>query len=245
MSNDTSSGKVGSVLIISRDPVASRQVGNALQEHALAVEVSVDISGALDRLSHRKFEAVIMDLSIAERIYSILQEIRRSASNKTAVTFAISASSDETTHALKQGFGFVLERPLTPESIRHTLKVAYGLIVRERRRYFRYPVVVPAVFTTKTVGEVYGRTVNVSERGMALNASVELATGLEGTAQFTLPDLSLQITADSKVCWSNSKDAGLLFVFMPFDQASELQAWLATKLEEQLPQMVADRFRTQ
>jgi DNA-binding NtrC family response regulator len=141
--------KVGSVLLVSRDAGAVRQVSDVLQRHALAVETSVDTSAALDRLSRRKFEAVIVDLSIGGQANGFLQQIHVSASNRTAVTFAVSSNSEETASALKQGFSFTLERPLTPESISHTLKVAYGLIVRERRRYFRYPVVVPVVLSGK------------------------------------------------------------------------------------------------
>jgi hypothetical protein len=35
----------------------------------------------------------------------------------------------------------------------------------------------------------------------------------------------------------------LSFLFLPFDLASELQAWLAQKLEEQLPPRVVEKFR--
>jgi len=244
MSRHKYPGRAGTVLLITGDSIITKQIIEAFQEHALLVELSSSFLPALDLISDRKFEAVVLDLSIGEPVYSILKKTRTSASNKTTVAFAISANSDESAHALKQGFSFVLERPLTPESIRHSLKVAYGLIVRERRRYFRCPVVVPAVLTTKTNGIFSGRTVNVSESGMALSASVALSSGLEGMAQFKLPELSLPITADSRVCWANAMgDAGLSFLFMPSDQASELQAWLATRLEEQLPPTVADRFR--
>jgi DNA-binding NarL/FixJ family response regulator len=238
--------KVGSVLVISRDGAASGQISDVLQGHALSVETTVDISTALDRLSRRKFESVIVDLSIGEQANNFLPRMRASASNRTSVTFAVTSSSDETASALKQGFSFALERPLTPESITHTIKVAYGLIVRERRRYFRYPVAVPVVLNGKRASEIYGRTLNVSERGMALTTASPLALGSEGTIQFTLPDPTLGVTADFRVCWNNLKgQAGLSFLFMPFDIASELQAWLARKLEEQLPQTVADRFRKQ
>jgi DNA-binding NarL/FixJ family response regulator len=241
--SETESREVGTVLVISCDSVASGQIGDALKHHALRVEMSVDTSTALDRISRQKFEAIVVDLAIGERVNGFLRQIRASASSRTAVAFAITGDSNETRHALKQGFSFALERPLSPESIGHTLKVAYGLIVRERRRYFRYPVVVPVVLNRKTESEVYGRSVNVSECDMALSTSTALAPGLEGTVQFTLPDLA-QITAESRVCWNNAKgEAGLLFLFMPMNIASELQAWLAGKLEEQLPQTVADRFR--
>ena len=240
----TASHNVGTVLIISRDDATNRLISDVLAEHALSAETSVDMSSALDRLSRRKYEALVVDLSLGRRAEACQAQIRSSASNRTAITFALTSSEDDTADALKQGFNFVLERPLTSESIRHTLKVAYGLIVRERRRYFRFPVSVPAVLNRRGTGEVYGRTMNISERGMALRTSTPLPPGSEGTAQFTLPDPPLAITAESRVCWSNGKgEVGLSFLFLPFDMASELQSWLAQKLEQELPQLVADKFR--
>ena len=240
----TDAQKLGSVLLVSGDVPASRLITHALEASALSVELSAGLSDALDRLSHHKFEALVVDFSLADQATACLQQVRSSALNRTAITFAITSSSDETARALKQGFGFVFERPLTADSVSHTLKVAYGLIVRERRRYFRFPVSVPAVLSRKAESEVYARTLNVSECGVALSTSVPLPPGSEGTVQFTLPDPSLRISADAKVCWNNEDgEAGLSFLFLPFDLASELQAWLAQKLEEQLPPQVVEKFR--
>jgi ActR/RegA family two-component response regulator len=245
---ESGNGKVGTVLLVSRDCAASERITEVLQGQALSVESSVDTSAGLQRLNRRKFEAVVVDLSIGEQANSFLQQIRTSASNRTAVCFAITSSSHQTARALKQGFSFALEKPLTVESISHTLKVAYGLIVRERRRYFRYPIVVPVALSVKVSPPpeiIYGRTVNVSEGGMAVSTPISITRGLQGTAQCTLPDTSpLRITAEFKACWNKANgECGLSFLFVPFDVASALQAWLARKLEEQLPQAVADRFR--
>ena len=92
-------------------------------------------------------------------------------SNRTAVAFAITSSSVETAYALKAGSSFALDRPLTFESLRHTLQAAYGMIVRERRCYFRYPISVPAAASKKGELEIFGETVNVSERGVAFSGS--------------------------------------------------------------------------
>lgn len=63
-------------------------------------------------------------------------------------------------------------------------------------------------------------------------------------AQFTLPELPLRIAAEFKVCWKNAKgEAGLSFLSMPFDAASAFLAWLARKLEQELSQVVAEKFR--
>ena len=235
---------VGTVLVICRDDEATQQISQVLQEHALAAEISVDISSGQDRLARHKYEAVIIDWPVSAQAGACPEQVHASASNRTAITFAITRGEEETADALKRGFNFVLEKPLTRDSVTHTLKVAYGLIVRERRRYFRYPVSVPAVLNRKAEKEVYGRTINVSERGVAVLVSTLLAPGAEALAQFTLPDPPLAITAESKVCWSNEGgEVGLSFLFLPFDMASELQAWLAQKLEEEIPQLVTEKFR--
>ncbi|MGB0110297.1 MAG: hypothetical protein WBP52_17500, partial [Terriglobales bacterium] len=140
-----------------------------LQQLAVSVEVCASISAAADRLSRHKFEGVVIDLELGDQGLVCLEHVRASASNRTAVIFTLTSSSQENAHALKAGSSFVLQRPLTSESIGHTLKVAYGSIMRERRRYFRYPVVVPVVLNRKMAAAVFGQTVNISECGMALS----------------------------------------------------------------------------
>jgi CheY-like chemotaxis protein len=237
------SQKVGRVLIVSRDFVASRYIGDSMQQNGLSVENSVDLSAASERLSRRKFEAIVVDLSFGHSAVYFMQQIRNSPSNRTVVTFAITNDQEDISLALKHGFSFVLERPLTAESIANTLKVAYGMIVRERRRYFRHPTVVPAVLQRKEASEVYVRTINVSEGGIAINTLIPLAVGLQVNIEFTLRDPKLMIKADGKVCWQNANgDAGLAFGFIPFDMASGLQQWLSLKLELQLPSHLAEKF---
>ena len=60
------------------------------------------------------------------------------------MTFAIGDSDAEGT-AFRKKSEFVFERPLSAQSIRNTLKPAYGLILRERRRYFRCPISIPVI----------------------------------------------------------------------------------------------------
>jgi len=242
---ETSTGKViGTALIVSEDAVATRQLAEAMQELALSVEVCIKVSDAVDRVNHSKLEVAVIDFSLGNQAALLLEQLRGSASNRTAVAFAITSSSVETAYALKAGSSFALERPLTLDSLRHTLQAAYGLIVRERRRYFRYPVSVPAAASKKGRSEIFGKTVNVSERGLAFSGSTPLGPGAEVTVQFTLTDPQLAITAECKVCWTNDRgQSGLSFLFLPSNLSSELQAWLARRLEEQLPDLVTRRFQ--
>src|ERR1700719_2600244 len=131
---------IGLALLASADPVTIQQFSRALQELSILPNVCRDVSTAIDLLNCRKFEAVIVDLRLGELSGLILDEVRLSPSNRTAVTFAISSNDGESTAAVRKGSGFVFERPLSKESIRRILKPAFGLILRERRRYFRCPL---------------------------------------------------------------------------------------------------------
>jgi ActR/RegA family two-component response regulator len=242
---DSSTAKlIGSALIVSEDAVVARQIAEAMQQLALAVEVCDKVSDAMDRVNHSKLEVAVIDFSLGNHAALLIEQLRGSASNRTAVAFAITNSSVETAYALKAGSSFALERPLTSDSLRNTLQAAYGLIVRERRRYFRYPISVPAAAFKKGESEIFGKTVNVSERGVAFSGSTPLRPGVEVSMQFTLTNPQLAVTAECRVCWTNDRgQSGLSFLFLPSDLSSELQDWLARKLEEQLPDPVTRRFQ--
>ena len=158
MTDNPTARAIGTALIVSEDAVATRQIAEAMQELALSVEVCNKVSDAMDRVNHSKLEVAVIDFSLGDKATLILQQLRGSPSNRTAVTFAITGNNAETAYALKAGSSFALERPLTFDSIRHTLQAAYGLIVRERRRYFRYPISVPAAARGKGESEVFGKT---------------------------------------------------------------------------------------
>jgi hypothetical protein len=168
--------------------------------------------------------------------------VRLSRSNLTAVRFAISASNAETTAAFRKGSGFVFERPLSAQSIRGTLKPAYGLILRERRRYFRCPVAVPVIIVRPGTPEVRCYSVNISEEGMAVSTFVPLNPGEMVQVQFTLPDHKVALVAESRICWWKTGHLGVRFVSLSPENKSALQTWLSQKLEEMLPDSVATKF---
>jgi c-di-GMP-binding flagellar brake protein YcgR len=130
----------------------------------------------------------------------------------------------------------VLERPLSFDSIRRTLHAAHGLILRERRRYFRCPIAIPASIQQDGSTPVYGETSDISEGGMAIRALTPLKPGVDAKVQFTLPHAPTPIRAEAKVRWcEESGQAGLRFLSLSARDGSELQNWVASEFERQLP----------
>lgn len=233
---------IGLALLVSADSATIQQFSHALQEFSIAHEVCREVPEAVRLLNLRKFDAVIVDLQLGEPSGLILEEVRLSPSNRTAVTFAISGSNAEAM-AFRKTSAFVFERPLSMQSIRNTLKPAYGLILRERRRYFRCPISVPVFIRRRPMPDVRGRSINISEGGMAVSTSVPLSLGEQVQVQFALPGHAVPCSAESIICWWKTGHLGVRFVSLPQECQSTLKVWLSRKLEDMLPQFVVDKFQ--
>ncbi len=242
MADAVSSKPTGTALVISKDAAAIDQIILPLQQFAISAKICADVREAAVLLETRKFEAVIVDFQLAQAV-NLLQQVHKSPSNRTAVTFALINAREEAALALKKGAHFLLERPLNAESVTHTVRAAYGSILRERRRYFRYPISVPVLFRQPGNPQLPGQMLNISERGVALRTPVKITLGAEGTVQFVLPNLPVPVTAEAKVCWSSEQGhAGLQFLSLSTGASAKLNAWLAQRLEEQLPRNVTQKF---
>src|ERR1039458_478474 len=160
---------VGLALLVSADLVAIQQFSHALQELSISPDVCREIPAAIGLLNRRKFDAVIVDLQLGGQSGMILDEVHLSTSNRTAVTFGIGDNDAAGTAAFRKKSQFVFERPLSAQSIHKTLRPAYSLILRERRRYFRYPVSIPVIIQRESKREVRCNSVNISGGGMALS----------------------------------------------------------------------------
>jgi DNA-binding response OmpR family regulator len=232
-------------LLVSSDPATIEQITEAMERLAVATDVCVDVAGALRILSSRKFDAVMVDFDLGDEASGVLGEMRQSPSNRTAPTMAIIRNKSELAQAYCAGSNFVLERPLSPQSLERTLSAGYGLIVRERRRYFRCRVRTRVALRRIDMRPAQSHTVNISEGGMEVTAApAKLEPGTRVHVEFTLPDRMGKLTGACEVVWRNKRGhVGLRFRLMPLEQRCDLQEWLAEQLEKTLPEEVAERFR--
>ena len=223
---------IGLALLVSTDPVAIQQFRHALQQLSISPDVCREVPAAIHLLNRKKFDAVIVDLQLGEQSGEVLDEAHRSATNRTTVTFAISGGDAETTAAFRKRSSFVFERPLSAQSIRSTLKPAYGLILRDRRRYFRCPVSIPVVILRQSMPEVRCHSINISEGGIALSTIAALMPQETVHVQFTLPDHKTTWFEESTIRWSKTGQIGVCFVSLSEKSKSELQGWLSRKQDE-------------
>jgi hypothetical protein len=233
---------VASALVISDDEATVKQLTEGMRQFAISAEVCRDASFALQSLNRRHFEAVVVDLKMYQA-KEIMEKVRFCPSNQTSTTFAIT-DGPQSTSGFNTGANFVLERPLSEESLNRSLRVAYGIIMRERRRYFRCPMVIPVVVRNPEGREVQYETINISESGIGIRIPPPVHSGTEVGVRFDLPQTQTRFLVQSKICWSDPAGrTGLQFLNLSRPQKTELQAWLAHRLEEVLPEAVASKFQ--
>jgi|HubBroStandDraft_4_1064222.scaffolds.fasta_scaffold269616_1 hypothetical protein len=233
----------GNALVLCKDAGTRQLIVDSLQPFAIRPEICEDGLVAASLLDKQKFEAVIVDLLLGEEALLVLRKLRFAPANRTAVTFAITKGS-RADDAERPASTFVLPRPLSLASINQTLRAAFGLVVRERRRYFRCPIAIPAFVKVREPDDMLCQTVNISEGGLAINAPAPLDSDFDALVRFTLPDRADQLFAETKVVWRGHGGLlGLQFQFMAPPQKSQLQEWLARKLDETLPTNVSALFR--
>jgi len=231
---------VATALVISDDEATIRQLTESMQQFAISAEVCQDAGFALQSLNRRHFEAVVVDLKMYQS-KEIMERVRFSPSNQTATTFAI---TDGSASGFSTGANFVLERPLSEEALSRSLRAAYGIIMRERRRYFRCPVTIPVAVRNPEGLETQCETINISESGIAIRIPTQVTAETEVVVRFKLPENPTRFVVQSKICWSDPTGrTGLQFLNLPLARKTELQGWLAHRLEEVLPEAVASKFQ--
>lgn len=188
-----------------------------------------------EELAASKYEALLLDFETVPQTTSILSVLRKSPVNKNAVIFAVVGTDDARRRARDQGATFTIGHPLKSAETRRVLHAAFGLMTRERRRYFRCLVEI-AVYLVRDSGEqVSCKTINISSSGMAVSSPGVFHTGEKLHISFVLPGANSQIRARGSAMWDDRHGkAGLTMECVTPQMQVELDSWLDTNFNRAL-----------
>jgi len=230
-------------LLLSRDTDVINILQQALAKLSIDVEVCRGARSGTEILSSEKFDAVIVDCDDLQDGLSVLKDLRKSPSNRSSIAFAILNGATTTHQAFELGATFVMQKPVTPLSAMRRLSAGLGLMVRERRRYFRYPVRLEVILQLEHHQEIRARTTNVSEGGMAIRAVAPLVRGVSGKLTLALPDCRGTIEAKAELVWVDGNGrAGIRFIEVPKNSRELLDKWLEEEILRVDPLPEAKRF---
>ncbi|MGA9526591.1 MAG: PilZ domain-containing protein [Terriglobales bacterium] len=223
-------------LLFSKDPGLLGVLRQTLEKLSINVEVCTEADACSESLANRKFDAVIIDCDDQPNGVTLLGGLRQTQSNAKAVAFAVLNGKTTTQEAFEYGANFVLQKPLTPLHATRCFHAAIDFMLRERRRYFRYPIEIPVQVVIDGTREIQARTTNLSESGVAIHATSRLDKDRPVALRFTLPDSDILLELKGDVVWADTVGgAGIRFADLPQNSKHQLEQWLTERLQKEMP----------
>src|SRR5690348_3798231 len=218
-------------LVLSRDPEVVRVLRPAMERLDINVEVPDGLVSGHEILLSHKFDGVVIDCDDLEDGLRMLRDVRNAPSNHSSVAFAIVNKATSATQALKLGANFVLQKPIVPVNADRCFSAALGLMMRERRRYFRVPVDIPITLVFSEGEQMKSRATNLSEGGMAAELPLKFSSSIR-KVQFTLPQTNNSVETRAELAWADgSGKGGIKFVELPQTSKDHLERWLLQHIE--------------
>ena len=228
-------------LLLSRDQDVVRPMRRAFETVSVSVSVVTASDQALDAINKQKFDAVLVDIDDVHDGPNVIPRIRTGKSNQRSIVFAITNGITSVKAAFEMGSNFVLDKPVSFERAARSLRAAHGLILRERRRYFRVPVSLSAEVSFGNAN-LQAAVTNISEGGLSLK--MERHAGAQGgvTVRITLPRTSRMLELRGEFVAANrGTNIGVKFHSLPPEIRSQLDAWLNRQIEEFTPSLTGGR----
>ncbi len=213
-------------LLLSQDEEMIGVLRQALSDLGIDVEVYSTAPWAGEGTFDHHFDAVIVDFDVTGAD-EFLRAVRGTDSNHHSLTFAIVSSDVGLPAAFAMGANLALQKPVSLDKARSGLRAAYGLIMQERRRYFRVPIETMVTVHPDEHTSIVAITMNVSEGGMALKCERELSVNGLVKLSFRLPGMPDELDARALVMWRDPRGhAGVRFEGLSQSVRHRLSDWL-------------------
>jgi ActR/RegA family two-component response regulator len=210
-------------LLLTRDDQVIRVLRRVVDDLDVSLEVCTGADKAAEELEQRKFDAVLIDCDDVHNAITVLCSVRLTPSNKTSTVFAIVNGITTPTSAIELGANLSLEKPINDTMAKHAFRTVHGLMLQERRRYYRHAVDLAVTLRFEdrdkaTHRDVPATAVNLSEGGMALKVKSTLPSEFR-TAQmrFILPGSHDLVEILGVIAWADEQgNVGVRFENVPY-----------------------------
>ncbi len=216
-------------LLFSNDTQVLGVMNQILESFAIKTEVCGELDSALDAVTHRRLDALIVDWNCIDDPNRVVCAARKSSPNSNSTIVAMVDQGSEA-HALLAGANFMIHKPMDHDHARRCMRAAYGTMLQNRRRSARVPVDLPVVVRVIEGIRFEAKISDISIGGLALQCKHPLELEQKVTALFTLPGAGLIYLSGAVVNTDGKQRAGIRFSFIVDEDLTRLQTWLASEL---------------
>jgi FixJ family two-component response regulator len=211
-------------LVVCSDNSIFKTLAAAIRQVNGRMACTPHVETARDYVARRKVDGIVIDMSLPGAM-DLIGRVRGSPPNRSTVVFACMGRVPESQFAIRAGANFVLHQPYAPARVAGTFSAATAMMVAEKRRHFRYPLMVPVELNVRD-REMEGTMSNLSEGGMAIWSLFYYAPGTTIEFAFELPFGGL-VRGTGEVAWTNADGlTGIKFDALPDRSYTHLSGWI-------------------
>jgi len=226
-------------VLLSHDAQVLCVMNQVLDNFEIETEVCTESDSALDAVSSRKLDTLIVDWNGGDQPAEVLSAIRKSQDNAKSTVLVMVDGTPDMQAATRAGANFIMHKPINFEQATRCLRAAYGTMLQQRRRAARYAVDVPVTLNIVGGGQVEGKITDLSVGGLAFYSKQALQVGQQVSFGFKLAGSSTLIHITGKVVNTDGKNrAGICFTFVPPSEFTVLKQWLSTRIAKLMDQQV-------
>jgi len=214
-------------LLLSPDPHARETLHSVLDRANIDVHLCHTPEEAIYILNRDKFDAFLVDCDDIEGAPALLQSLRESTINKSAVAFALINGQTSVEEAFHLGANFVLDKPISADRATRSVRAVHGLVMQERRRFHRHLLRATGVIVVDEDTELPITITTISRGGVSIECSRRLDRGGAATLRIFLPGAMHAVQAKGEIVWVTEEGrAGIRFQVISAEDLRELQEWL-------------------
>jgi CheY-like chemotaxis protein len=210
-------------LLVSQDPGIICIIDKLLNNLSISSNVCLGSSKALDQMSGRSTDLVIVDWDNDST--ELVNGIRKFSGWRKPTVVAVSPND-----CTIRGADVVLPKPVTDKSGTKSLKLAYSRMLYEHRRYTRHALMSKVSATDDKGRSVDAMILDIGDGGVGIRVKQEFAVGDSLCFRLLLPGMDRSIYIQARVQWTREYGTvGCEFLRIPPVDLNILHDWLTIK----------------
>jgi CheY-like chemotaxis protein len=216
-------------LLVTHDPAVFSTISRILRDLSIHTDVCLSSSKALNLLGKAGTDLIVIDWEEASP--ELLHELWKFGNWQKPTVIAISRQDRRV-----PGAHIVLRKPVTDDSGRRCLKVAYSRMLQEYRRHARYALMAPVNAMDDRNRTMPATVTDIGEGGVGLNSKEEFVLGDALSFRLLLPGTKRDINIQTRVLWTREFGrVGCEFLRIPPVDSSILHDWLKQRMQVKKP----------
>lgn len=223
-------------LLVSQNAEVLSTMTRVLDDFSIETDVCSKPSKVRELLSQNSIDLVVVDWDDDNSASEIVRQVNNSCSPRKPTIVAIVDQPASVSRVKQAGVHLVVQKPLTPDSSKESMRKAYSRMVRDYRRHARYAVMKSAFLRTSDGRSLVATITDISEGGVGLLTKDELAFGEVVKFSLLLPTAEKSIEVQARVLWRKQTGlaGGEIVELSPVD-LRVLQDWLWHKCRIKKP----------